>query len=63
MVDIISLKQLYPTAFAAQQDQQDLQPPSLRPTENPPKGFFLLLPSKIMGFSMQTKRWGKFLVW
>jgi hypothetical protein len=27
-----------------------------------PRQFFLLLPSKVFGYSMSTKRWGKFHV-
>ena len=58
MVDVVLHKQVYPAAFP--QDPQDviLELASLR--ENPLRNFFLLLPSEIFGYSMQSKQWGKF---
>ena len=56
MVDVAIYKQLNPAAFP--QDPQDviLELASLR--ENPLRNFFLLLPSEIFGYSMQSKLWG-----
>jgi hypothetical protein len=61
MIDVVMFKQMNPNAFPASRDDEEALPLSaLRRTEKPAKGFFLLLPSKVMGFSMQTKRWGWF---
>ena len=62
MIDVVMFKQLNPKAFPALRDDEEALPLSaLSRTEKPAKGFFLLLPSKVMGFSMQTKRWGLYL--
>ena len=62
MIDIVMFKQLHPKAFPPSQNGEVALPLSaLSRTEKPGKGFFLLLPSKVMGFSMQTKRWGSYL--
>jgi hypothetical protein len=58
MVDIVLHKQLCPPVTPAE-EEVCIPQSSLSQMENHSRGFFLLLPSKIMGFSMQTKRWGK----
>jgi len=59
MVDIILHNQFFPPIAPAEGECIPLS--SLSQTEEPFSGFFLLLPSTVMGFSMQTKRWGKAL--
>jgi hypothetical protein len=62
MVDIIMHKQLNLNAYPQSEEREERIPlSSLSKTEKPCPGFFLLLPSKVMGFSMQTKRWGKMI--
>jgi hypothetical protein len=58
MVDVVVAKQVNPDSFL--QDSQDviLELTSLK--ETPSRAFFLLLPSEVFGYSMQSKQWGKF---
>jgi hypothetical protein len=63
-VDIVLHQQLYPPLTPAKnatlaKDGTCIPLSSLSQAHRPSSGFFLLLPSKVMGFSMQTKRWGK----
>jgi len=66
MVDIVFYKQLGPPVVPAKdatpaKEEACIPLSSLSQTEKPCREFFLLLPSKVMGFSMQSKRWGKTL--
>lgn len=55
MVDVVLHKQVNPAAFP--QDSQDVILELASMKETPPRNFFLLLPSEIFGYSMQSKQW------
>ena len=55
MIDTAMFKQLNPAAFPKEPEDGVIEIAAI--TAPPPNDFFLLLPSKIFGFSMQTKRW------
>lgn len=66
MVDIVFYKQFCPAVIPAKdatpaKEEASIPLSSLSQTEKPCRQFFLLLPSKVMGFSMQSKRRGKTL--
>jgi hypothetical protein len=56
MVDFVMFKQFDPKAFPTEPDIGIMEPPFSK-MEIPLDQFFLLLPSMVFGFSMQTKRW------
>jgi hypothetical protein len=58
MVDVAMYKKLNPAAFSPDPQDEILEVASLK--ENLSRSFFLLLPSRIFGYSMQSKQWGKF---
>jgi hypothetical protein len=58
MVDVVMAKQVNPGAFPPDPKDEMLELASMK--ETPPRTFFLLLPSKVLGYSMQSKQWGKF---
>lgn len=57
MVDVVMHKTMYPGCYDSKPDDEIVELDSL--VEIPPREFFLLLPSEVTGYSMQTKRWGK----
>lgn len=58
MVDVAMAKQANPDSFP--QDDQDLILELASLKETPSRDFLLLLPSEVLGYSMQSKQWGKF---
>jgi hypothetical protein len=58
MVDVAMYKQLNPAAFPQDPQDEILELASLKETLS--RAFFLLLPSQVFGYSMQSKKWGKF---
>jgi hypothetical protein len=58
MVDVAMYKQITPAAFPPDPQDEILELASLKETLS--RAFFLLLPSQVFGYSMQSKQWSKF---
>jgi len=59
MIDVLMYKQANPDAFPDKPPGEVIEAPT--PEEMQTRSFFLLLPSEVFGYSMQTKKWGKTL--
>jgi hypothetical protein len=57
MIDFLMYKQANPAAFPERPPGEIIEAPTLEEMQT--RSFFLLLPSKVFGYSMQTKKWGK----
>jgi hypothetical protein len=57
MIDTLLYKQANPAAFPGRPPGEVIEAPT--PEEMQTRSFFLLLPSKVFGYSMQTKKWSK----
>lgn len=59
MVDMSTLRQFTTDGQSSNRLKDELGPAIMRSDEPPGGDFVLLLPSTIMGFDMQDKRWSK----
>jgi hypothetical protein len=65
MIDVLMYKQANPDAFRDRRPKEVIEAQTAEVIEAPTaeemqtRSFFLLLPSKVFGYSMQTKKWGK----
>ena len=57
MIDVLMYKEANPAAFPQRPPGEVIEAPT--PEETQTRSFFLLLPSEVFGYSMQTKKWGK----
>jgi hypothetical protein len=60
MIDVETYNKLHPELREAKPPNQDDLGHAAMASDTPPDGVFtLLLPNKIVGFSMQEKKWSK----
>lgn len=60
MIDVETYHKLHPELRETKTPRRDDLGPAAMASDTPPEGVFtLLLPTKIVGFSMQEKKWGK----